>query len=148
LLTRFKLPAVFLSKNILISPTLHSRRSCQGENCAKPQCDERAIKHEFNITGNKAPREDAYKYKYLLDVDGNTSLGDSLACFALDHWFSRFARIFLRVPFAFLIIILRSRHSYQGENCAKPQCDEAATKHEFNITGDKAPREDAHYKYK
>ncbi|KAJ7259727.1 hypothetical protein C8J57DRAFT_1515089 [Mycena rebaudengoi] len=45
------------------------------ENCAKPQCDEAAIKHEFNITGNKAPREDAYKYKYLLDVDGNTFSG-------------------------------------------------------------------------
>ncbi|KAJ7259771.1 hypothetical protein C8J57DRAFT_491164 [Mycena rebaudengoi] len=28
-----------------------------------------------NITGNKSPREDAYKYKYLLDVDGNTFSG-------------------------------------------------------------------------
>ncbi|KAJ7259754.1 hypothetical protein C8J57DRAFT_1638868 [Mycena rebaudengoi] len=77
------------------TPTSFRASSCR-ENCAKPQCDEAAIKHEFNITGNKAPREDVYKYKYLLDVDGNTSLGDSLACFALDHWFSRFARIFLR----------------------------------------------------
>ncbi|KAJ7259722.1 hypothetical protein C8J57DRAFT_1720297 [Mycena rebaudengoi] len=33
-----------------------------------------------NITGDKTPREDAYyKYKYLFDVDGNTS-GDSSAC--------------------------------------------------------------------
>ncbi|KAJ7065465.1 glycosyl transferase family 90-domain-containing protein [Mycena amicta] len=38
-------------------------------------CDADAIKSEYNITGDKEPREDAYKYKYLLDVDGNSFSG-------------------------------------------------------------------------
>ncbi|KAJ7259772.1 glycosyl transferase family 90-domain-containing protein [Mycena rebaudengoi] len=70
--TRFKLPYFSQKHPDLADLAL---TTFMGENCAKPQCDEAAIKHEFNITGNKAPREDAYKYKYLLDVDGNTFSG-------------------------------------------------------------------------
>ncbi|KAJ7255643.1 glycosyl transferase family 90-domain-containing protein [Mycena rebaudengoi] len=38
-------------------------------------CDPVKIKQEFEIGENRAPREDAYNYKYLLDVDGNTFSG-------------------------------------------------------------------------
>ncbi|KAF7323672.1 CAP10 domain-containing protein [Mycena kentingensis (nom. inval.)] len=38
-------------------------------------CDAEQIKSEYHITGEKEPREDAYKYKYLLDVDGNSFSG-------------------------------------------------------------------------
>ncbi|KAJ7220860.1 glycosyl transferase family 90-domain-containing protein [Mycena pura] len=38
-------------------------------------CDAEAIKKEYNITEKKEPSEDAYKYKYLLDVDGNSFSG-------------------------------------------------------------------------
>ncbi|KAF7333024.1 CAP10 domain-containing protein [Mycena venus] len=38
-------------------------------------CDPGAIKAEYNITGESAPREDVYKYKYVFDVDGNSFSG-------------------------------------------------------------------------
>ncbi|KAJ7114648.1 glycosyl transferase family 90-domain-containing protein [Mycena crocata] len=38
-------------------------------------CDAEAIKKEYNIGGEVEPREEAYKYKYLLDVDGNSFSG-------------------------------------------------------------------------
>ncbi|KAJ7461187.1 glycosyl transferase family 90-domain-containing protein [Mycena latifolia] len=38
-------------------------------------CDADAIRAEYNITGETAPREEAYGFKYLLDVDGNTFSG-------------------------------------------------------------------------
>ncbi|CAK5275152.1 unnamed protein product [Mycena citricolor] len=38
-------------------------------------CDADAIRKEYNITGQKAPREESYKYKYVLDVDGNSFSG-------------------------------------------------------------------------
>ncbi|KAJ7041646.1 glycosyl transferase family 90-domain-containing protein [Mycena alexandri] len=38
-------------------------------------CDAEPIKKAYNISGKVVPREDAYKYKYLLDVDGNTFSG-------------------------------------------------------------------------
>ncbi|KAF7309376.1 CAP10 domain-containing protein [Mycena indigotica] len=38
-------------------------------------CDAESIKSEYNITGHKEPREDAYKFKYLLDIDGNSFSG-------------------------------------------------------------------------
>ncbi|KAK7051795.1 CAP10 domain-containing protein [Favolaschia claudopus] len=38
-------------------------------------CDAEPIKKAYNITEEAAPREEAYKYKYLLDVDGNSFSG-------------------------------------------------------------------------
>ncbi|KAJ6625152.1 glycosyl transferase family 90-domain-containing protein [Mycena sp. CBHHK59/15] len=38
-------------------------------------CDSEPIIKEFNIGGGSSPREEVYKYKYLLDVDGNTFSG-------------------------------------------------------------------------
>jgi hypothetical protein len=35
-------------------------------------CDDDAIRSAYNITGESVPREEAYRYTYLLDVDGNT----------------------------------------------------------------------------
>ncbi|KAJ6574546.1 glycosyl transferase family 90-domain-containing protein [Mycena capillaripes] len=41
-------------------------------------CDAEPIKSAYNIIRNKAPPEEAYQYKYLLDVDGNTFSGKYL----------------------------------------------------------------------
>ncbi|KAF8186581.1 glycosyl transferase family 90-domain-containing protein [Mycena galopus ATCC 62051] len=38
-------------------------------------CDPAPIRAAYNITGDSVPREEAYGYKYLLDVDGNTFSG-------------------------------------------------------------------------
>ncbi|KAJ6452061.1 hypothetical protein C8R45DRAFT_1113182 [Mycena sanguinolenta] len=38
-------------------------------------CDLDPIRAKYNITGENARREEAYGYKYLLDVDGNTVSG-------------------------------------------------------------------------
>ncbi|KAJ7665004.1 glycosyl transferase family 90-domain-containing protein [Mycena rosella] len=38
-------------------------------------CDAEPIKAAYNITEDAAPREEAYGFKYLLDVDGNTFSG-------------------------------------------------------------------------
>lgn len=38
-------------------------------------CDADSIRKEYGITGQGAPREDVYKYKYLADVDGNSFSG-------------------------------------------------------------------------
>ncbi|KAJ6527546.1 glycosyl transferase family 90-domain-containing protein [Mycena sp. CBHHK59/15] len=38
-------------------------------------CDREPIIKEYNIGGGSSPREEVYKYKYLLDVDGNTFSG-------------------------------------------------------------------------
>jgi len=38
-------------------------------------CDRDAIINEYDINGPQSPKEDIYKYKYLLDVDGNTFSG-------------------------------------------------------------------------
>ncbi|KAJ7114673.1 glycosyl transferase family 90-domain-containing protein [Mycena crocata] len=38
-------------------------------------CDAAAIKAEYDIRGKSAPREDVYKYKYVLDLDGNSFSG-------------------------------------------------------------------------
>ncbi|KAJ7911710.1 hypothetical protein B0H13DRAFT_2328091 [Mycena leptocephala] len=38
-------------------------------------CDADAIRNAYNITGENVPRKEAYQYKYLLDVDGNTFSG-------------------------------------------------------------------------
>ncbi|KAJ7177030.1 glycosyl transferase family 90-domain-containing protein [Mycena filopes] len=38
-------------------------------------CDPAPIKALYNISTDVVPREDAYRYKYLLDVDGNTFSG-------------------------------------------------------------------------
>ncbi|KAJ7906638.1 hypothetical protein B0H13DRAFT_2505547 [Mycena leptocephala] len=38
-------------------------------------CDADAIRNAYNITGESVPREEAYQYKYLLDINGNTFLG-------------------------------------------------------------------------
>ncbi|KAJ7221127.1 lipopolysaccharide-modifying protein [Mycena haematopus] len=38
-------------------------------------CDPAPIRAAYNITGESVPREEAYGYKYLLDVDGNTFSG-------------------------------------------------------------------------
>ncbi|KAJ7366732.1 glycosyl transferase family 90-domain-containing protein [Mycena albidolilacea] len=38
-------------------------------------CDRDGIIKEYDITGPQSPKEEVYKYKYLLDVDGNTFSG-------------------------------------------------------------------------
>ncbi|KAJ7254347.1 glycosyl transferase family 90-domain-containing protein [Mycena haematopus] len=38
-------------------------------------CDRNAIINEYDIVGPGAPKEEIYKYKYLLDLDGNTFSG-------------------------------------------------------------------------
>lgn len=38
-------------------------------------CDREGIIKAYDITGPQDPKEDIYKYKYLLDVDGNTFSG-------------------------------------------------------------------------
>ncbi|KAJ7677734.1 glycosyl transferase family 90-domain-containing protein [Mycena polygramma] len=38
-------------------------------------CDAAKIKAEYNITGASVPRENVYRYKYVLDVDGNSFSG-------------------------------------------------------------------------
>ncbi|KAF8169044.1 glycosyl transferase family 90-domain-containing protein [Mycena galopus ATCC 62051] len=43
--------------------------------CQLDGCDAARIKAEYNITGEGAPREDVYRYKYVLDVDGNSFSG-------------------------------------------------------------------------
>ncbi|KAJ6610759.1 glycosyl transferase family 90-domain-containing protein [Mycena sp. CBHHK59/15] len=42
---------------------------------SESECDKKKIVQEYNIIGPGAPREDEYKYKYLLDVDGMTFSG-------------------------------------------------------------------------
>ncbi|KAJ7757200.1 glycosyl transferase family 90-domain-containing protein [Mycena maculata] len=39
------------------------------------ECDAAPIVAAYNITGEVVPREEAYRFKYLLDVDGNTFSG-------------------------------------------------------------------------
>lgn len=43
-------------------------------NCAY-ECNRGAIEKEYGITNEAEPREDGYKYKYLVDVDGNSFSG-------------------------------------------------------------------------
>ncbi|KAJ7828388.1 glycosyl transferase family 90-domain-containing protein [Mycena olivaceomarginata] len=43
--------------------------------CGLEGCDAERIKAEYNITGENAPREDVYRYKYVFDVDGNSFSG-------------------------------------------------------------------------
>lgn len=38
-------------------------------------CESEPIIEEYNIGSEGSPREDLYKYKYSLDVDGNTFSG-------------------------------------------------------------------------
>jgi hypothetical protein len=38
-------------------------------------CNADAIRSAYNITWEIVPREEAYQYKYLLDVDGNMFSG-------------------------------------------------------------------------
>ncbi|KAJ7239348.1 hypothetical protein C8J57DRAFT_1565320 [Mycena rebaudengoi] len=62
--------------NVLVRPdglTESANGDISRENCAKPQCGEAAIKHEFNITS-----EPTSTSIYLLDVDGNTFSRQSL----------------------------------------------------------------------
>ncbi|KAF7369304.1 CAP10 domain-containing protein [Mycena venus] len=40
-----------------------------------PDCDPTKIKAEYNINGKSARREEIYKYKYALDLDGNSFSG-------------------------------------------------------------------------
>ncbi|KAJ7618489.1 glycosyl transferase family 90-domain-containing protein [Roridomyces roridus] len=45
--------------------------------CREPDCDEEAVKKEYNIVGegSSSPREDVYKFKWVLDLDGNAFSG-------------------------------------------------------------------------
>ncbi|KAJ7683873.1 glycosyl transferase family 90-domain-containing protein [Mycena rosella] len=43
--------------------------------CQLDGCDAAAIKAEYNITSQESPREEGYKYKYVLDLDGNAFSG-------------------------------------------------------------------------
>ncbi|KAJ7915964.1 hypothetical protein B0H13DRAFT_2451713 [Mycena leptocephala] len=48
-------------------------------------CDADATRNTYNITGESAPREEAWQYKYLLDVNGNTFSGRSCARMKCRH---------------------------------------------------------------
>ncbi|KAJ7073617.1 glycosyl transferase family 90-domain-containing protein [Mycena amicta] len=41
----------------------------------RPECHKAQILEEYNITGTSTPKENAYGYKYLVDVDGMTFSG-------------------------------------------------------------------------
>ncbi|KAJ7096843.1 glycosyl transferase family 90-domain-containing protein, partial [Mycena epipterygia] len=45
------------------------------ETLCEEGCDRAAVLAEYNITGNSQPREDLYRYKYVIDVDGTTFSG-------------------------------------------------------------------------
>ncbi|KAJ7585673.1 glycosyl transferase family 90-domain-containing protein [Mycena floridula] len=48
----------------------------QTEHCeATGDCDVDAINKEYGISGQNDPREDGYKYKFVMDLDGNTFSG-------------------------------------------------------------------------
>ncbi|KAJ6574551.1 glycosyl transferase family 90-domain-containing protein [Mycena capillaripes] len=57
-------------------------------------CDAEPIKSAYNITENKAPAEEAYQYKYLLDVDGNTFSGRYLGLMRSGGWCLRCSTAF------------------------------------------------------
>jgi hypothetical protein len=45
------------------------------ETLCEEGCDREAVMAEYNITGSAEPREDLYRYKYAIDVDGTTFSG-------------------------------------------------------------------------
>ncbi|KAJ7118268.1 hypothetical protein C8R44DRAFT_738214 [Mycena epipterygia] len=45
------------------------------ETLCEEGCDRAAVLAQYNITGNSQPREDMYRYKYVIDVDGTTFFG-------------------------------------------------------------------------
>ncbi|KAJ6623262.1 glycosyl transferase family 90-domain-containing protein [Mycena sp. CBHHK59/15] len=45
------------------------------ETLCEEGCDRDAVVAEYNITGDSQPREDLYRYKYAIDVDGTTFSG-------------------------------------------------------------------------
>lgn len=45
-----------------------------GANCHEA-CDSNAVKVEFDVRPQSAPREGVYQYKYVFDVDGNSFSG-------------------------------------------------------------------------
>ncbi|KAJ7813901.1 glycosyl transferase family 90-domain-containing protein [Mycena olivaceomarginata] len=68
---RFKLVELARQHSDLVNAAI---TSFSDELCGS-ECDREAIIEEYNITGQGAPREDEYAYKYLLDVDGNAFSG-------------------------------------------------------------------------
>ncbi|KAJ7239313.1 glycosyl transferase family 90-domain-containing protein, partial [Mycena rebaudengoi] len=71
--TRFKLVDIAQQHPDLIDAqiTKFANALCLAED----GCDRGRIMKEYGITGANAPQENAYKYKYLLDVDGMTFSG-------------------------------------------------------------------------
>jgi hypothetical protein len=87
-------------------------RKSEGANAATDNCDAAAIRAAYNITDESVPREEAYGYKYLLDVDGNSFSGRYLGLlrsgglvFKVCFFFHAFC-LFL-VPFCGLSSLLR-----------------------------------------
>ncbi|KAJ7085334.1 glycosyl transferase family 90-domain-containing protein [Mycena crocata] len=68
---RFRL--VELSRNH--SDLVDAKMTAFAETHCAEDCDREAIIQEYGIEGPAAPREDLYKFKYLLDIDGNTFSG-------------------------------------------------------------------------
>ena len=45
------------------------------ETLCEEGCDRTAVMKEYNITGISQPREDLFRFKYAIDVDGTTFSG-------------------------------------------------------------------------
>lgn len=69
--TRFRLARIASNHTDIIDAKISA---WFGPHCTF-DCDADKIKQGYDIVEKKAPREDVYKYKYLLDVDGNTFSG-------------------------------------------------------------------------
>ncbi|KAJ7935547.1 glycosyl transferase family 90-domain-containing protein [Mycena leptocephala] len=61
--------------HILGQTITSSRMTRFAETHCTEDCDRNHIIAEYDINGPQSPKEDVYKYKYLLDVDGNTFSG-------------------------------------------------------------------------
>ncbi|KAJ7043289.1 glycosyl transferase family 90-domain-containing protein [Mycena alexandri] len=57
------------------SELIDARMTAFAETLCTTDCDRDGIIEEYNIEGPPAPKEEVYRFKYLLDVDGNTFSG-------------------------------------------------------------------------
>ncbi|KAK7023863.1 CAP10 domain-containing protein [Favolaschia claudopus] len=57
------------------SDLIDARMTAFAETHCTEDCDRSSIIQEYAIQGPGAPREEAYRYKYVLDIDGNTFSG-------------------------------------------------------------------------
>ncbi|KAF8208816.1 glycosyl transferase family 90-domain-containing protein [Mycena galopus ATCC 62051] len=68
---RFRIVAITRNHSDLID----AKMTRFAETHCTDDCDRDAIINEYDIVGPGAPKEEIYKYKYLLDLDGNTFSG-------------------------------------------------------------------------